>query len=129
MPMFCTNTAADAEIMRQGPELIALVANPAVQEVSINFACVLRVEHGDAQGAGAAATFLAAAPDCVLPSSPADGGSLNKVARCFGRDHSSIHHGITLIRRRCERDAAFKRFIEKLDARLTGPVPATATAA
>ena len=43
------------------------------------------------------------------------GGSFPVIGQHLGRDHSSVHHGFWLIRRRINRDAAFRLFIEKLN--------------
>jgi hypothetical protein len=46
----------------------------------------------------------------------------------FNRDHSTVIHAYQLIERRM-RDAAFRLFIEKLEAQITGTVPTTRAAA
>jgi chromosomal replication initiation ATPase DnaA len=56
------------------------------------------------------------------------GGSFPVIGRHLGRDHSSAHHGFWLIRRRMDRDAAFRIFVEKLEGQIAG-APSTATAA
>jgi chromosomal replication initiation ATPase DnaA len=57
------------------------------------------------------------------------GGSFPIIGQHLGRDHSSVHHGFWLIRRRMNRDAAFRLFIEKLESQITGTAPTTTTAA
>ena len=46
------------------------------------------------------------------------GGSFPVVGQHLGRDHSSVHHGFWLIRRRMACDAAFRLFIEKLQSQI-----------
>jgi hypothetical protein len=46
------------------------------------------------------------------------GASLTTVGDALGRDHSSVHHGFNLIRRRMTRDAAFRLLIEKIERQL-----------
>jgi chromosomal replication initiation ATPase DnaA len=48
------------------------------------------------------------------------GGSFPVVGQHLSRDHSSVHHGFWLIRRRMARDAAFRLFIDKLESQIAG---------
>jgi chromosomal replication initiation ATPase DnaA len=57
------------------------------------------------------------------------GCSFPVVGQHLGRDHSSVHHGFWLIRRRMVRDAAFRLFIEKLQSQIVATAVSTEAAA
>jgi chromosomal replication initiation ATPase DnaA len=57
------------------------------------------------------------------------GGSFPDIGQHLNRDHSSVHHGFWLIRRRMNRDAAFRLFIEKLESQIAGTATAITQAA
>jgi chromosomal replication initiation ATPase DnaA len=46
--------------------------------------------------------------------------SFPTIGEHFGRDHSTVIYAVALIERRMEHDAAFRRFVEGLEARITG---------
>lgn len=50
------------------------------------------------------------------------GGSFPVIGHRLGRDHSSVHHGFWLIRRRMNRDAAFRLFIGKLQSQISDEI-------
>lgn len=53
------------------------------------------------------------------------GGSFPDIGQHLGRDHSSVHHGFWLIRRRMSRDAAFRLFIEQLQSQIAAAIAVT----
>jgi chromosomal replication initiation ATPase DnaA len=57
------------------------------------------------------------------------GGSFPIIGQHLGRDHSSVHHGFWLIRRRMAREAAFRLFIEKLQSQITEAMSVSTEAA
>jgi chromosomal replication initiation ATPase DnaA len=57
------------------------------------------------------------------------GAPFEIIGRHFGRDHSTAVYAFNLIERRITTDAAFKRSIEKIEARITNVATVTAPAA
>jgi chromosomal replication initiation ATPase DnaA len=57
------------------------------------------------------------------------GAPFEIIGRHFGRDHSTAVYAFNLIERRITTDAAFRRNIEKIEARITNAATVTAPAA
>jgi chromosomal replication initiation ATPase DnaA len=57
------------------------------------------------------------------------GASFPTIGEALGRDHSSIIHGFNLIHSRCQHEAPFRLFVEKLERQIVGAVPSTTAAA
>jgi chromosomal replication initiator protein len=57
------------------------------------------------------------------------GAPFENIGRHFGRDHSTAVYAFNLIERRITTDAAFRRNIEKIEARITNVATVTAPAA
>ena len=53
------------------------------------------------------------------------GAPFESIAAHFRRDHSTVIHAYRVIEQRTRRHAAFRRFIEKLEGRITGTIPKT----
>ena len=57
------------------------------------------------------------------------GSSFPTIGGALRRDHSSIIHGFNLIHSRCQHEAPFRLFVEKLERQIVGTVPSTTAAA
>jgi len=53
------------------------------------------------------------------------GASFPTIGEHFSRNHSTVIYAVALIERRMERDAAFRQFVEELEAQIPRPTTTT----
>ena len=97
--------------------------------VSDQVARELRLNSGDLQSRSREQRVSFARQLAMYLCRKITGAPLENIGEHFNRNHSTVIHAYQLIERRMARDAAFRRFIMKLEGWISGTVLTTSAAA